>query len=357
MSNGLPYLNKLRKGDLVEFAEHTDLPDFSDYNKNELVAALDKHLSDNRAIFSNDKKLAEFYSRLASPPRRGSPVKREPKVELTAIEKTPARTPGRRSTKAKEEPTESDDATKTPVTKKTPASASRSAARSTVRSVVDSANVQFPPSPAVVTDAIDRQTVKMREGLESAWSASGIIERSHALRATLSSLKAVETIFVLLELSSVLYELIPLRYLTTTPAIPAAFLPAFHIKIPDLFVLLTPNFWAPFTLWFLSNLLVPLLAAYFFNLSWQAATGGAQPVRRSSRSAPTRPSFDPLSFNIAKAILVYKVYADHYDYAGLYSKYAIAKVNYAIPGQWKGLLAGSAIGVVGTLYEAILRRS
>ncbi|KAJ5100304.1 hypothetical protein N7456_006356 [Penicillium angulare] len=356
MSNGLPYLNKLRKGELVEIAERTDLQDFSDYNKSDLVTALDKHLSDNRVIFESDKKLAEFYSRLASPPRRGSPVKREARVELSSIEKTPARTPGRRSTKAKEEPIESDDAAITPVTKKTPASASRSAPRS-VRSVVESANAQFPPSPAVVTDAIDRQTVKMREGLESAWSASGIIERSHALRANLSSLKAVETIFVLLELSSVLYELIPLRYFATTPAIQAVSLPALHLKAPDLFVLLTPNFWAPFTLWFFSNLLVPLLAAYFFNLSWQAATGGAQPVRRSTRSTPTRPSFDPLSFNIAKAILVYKVYADHYNYAGLYSKYAISKVNYAIPGQWKGLLAGSAIGVIGTLYEAILRRS
>lgn len=205
-----------------------------------------------------------------------------------------------------------------------------------------------------MTDAIDRQTTKMRENFESVWTASGVIERSHALRATLSSLKAVETIFILLEFGSVLYELVPMPYLTTTPAVPAIYLPEIAIRVPDVFVLLTGGFWAPFLVWFLTNLALPLVAAYFFNLSWQAATGGSH---RRGRSASNLASFDPLSFNIAKALLVYKVYADHYTYAGIFSIYAVSKVNRCIPGQWKGLLTGSAIGVIGTLYEAILRRS
>ncbi|KAJ5650011.1 uncharacterized protein N7484_003734 [Penicillium longicatenatum] len=354
MSNGLPFLNKLRKPELAEIAERTDLQDYDDYNKVELIAALDKHLVDNRTIFSGDKKLAEFYTRLSSTARRGSPVKRELRADVSpVIEK---KTPGRRSTKPKEEESaESDDAAfKTPAAK-TP-SATRATPRS-VRSVVESASAQFPPSPAVVTDAIDRQTAKMREGLEHAWTESGFIERSHALRATLSSLKAIETIFVLVEASYVLYELVPLRYLTTTPAVPAAHLPSFSIKVPDLFVLLTGAFWAPFSLWFLTNLGLPLLAAYFFNLSWQAATGGSQGPARRTRSTSSLASFDPLSFNIAKALLVYKVYVDHFHYVDLFSKYAIQKVNFSIPGQYSGMLTGTAIGVIGTLYEAILRRS
>ncbi|KAJ5918660.1 hypothetical protein N7466_010652 [Penicillium verhagenii] len=357
MSNGLPFLNKLRKPELAEIAESTDLQDYDDYNKAELIAALDKHLNDNRSIFSGEKRLAEFYSRLSGATRRGSPVKREPRVDLSPV--TEKKTPARRSTKPKEEEesAESDDAPIiTPAVKKTLTSAARATPRS-VRSVVESANAQFPPSPAVVTDAIDRQTTKMREGLEHVWTKSGFIEHSHALRATLSSLKVIETIFVLVEAGYVLYELVPLRYLTTTPTVPAAYLPSFSIKVPDLFVLLTGAFWAPFTLWFLTNLGLPLVAAYFFNLSWQAATGGAQGPARRTRSTPTLASFDPLSFNIAKALLVYKVYVEHFDFADLFSKYAIQKVNFSIPGQYSGMLTGTAIGVIGTLYEAILRRS
>ncbi|KAJ5992865.1 hypothetical protein N7451_008589 [Penicillium sp. IBT 35674x] len=358
MSNGLPFLNKLRKPELAEIAEQTDLQDYDDYNKAELIAALDKHLVDNRSIFSGDKKLAEFYSRLSSTTRRGSPVKREPRADVSPVAEK--KTPGRRSTKPKEEESaESDDAAfKTPAAK-TSALATRATPRSvrSVRSVVESASAQFPPSPAVVTDVIDRQTTKMREGLEHAWTESGFIERSHALRATLSSLKAIETIFVLVEASYVLYELVPLRYLTTTPAVPAAYLPSLSIKVPDLFVLLTGAFWAPFSLWFLTNLGLPLIAAYFFNLSWQAATGGSQGPARRTRSVSSLASFDPLSFNIAKALLVYKVYVDHFDYVDLFSKYAIQKVNFSIPGQYSGMLTGTAIGVIGTLYEAILRRS
>lgn len=229
--------------------------------------------------------------------------------------------------------------------------ASPQAPRSTrsARSGVESA--PFPPSPAVVTDAIDRQTTRLREGLESCWTASGVLERSHALRASLSSLKAIGAIVVALEGGSILKELIPLRYLATTPAVEAAHLPALAIKVPDLFVLLTGAFWAPFTLWLLTGLILPLIAAYFFNLSWQAATGG----QRRGRSASSQASFDPLTFNIAKALLVYKVYADNYTFCGLFSTFAIDKVNTSVPGQWAGMVTGNAIGVIGALYEAILR--
>ncbi|KAJ5099331.1 hypothetical protein N7532_006332 [Penicillium argentinense] len=352
MSSGLPFLNKLRKPELAEIAERTKLSDYDDYNKSELVSALDDHLSSNRS-WSSDKKLADYYKRLDAPARGPSPVKREPKVELTPA--TEKKTPGRKSLKQKEPVTsESEDAStvKTPKTARTPASAVRSSSRA-VRSVFESTTQNMPPSPAIVTDAIDRQTTRMREGLETAWTDSGVLEYQHALRASLSSLKAVETIVLLFEGGSVLKELIPLRYLTTTPAVEAIYLPSIAIKVPDLFVLLSGSFWAPFTLWLLSGLVLPLIAAYFINLSWQAATGGA--VRRGRSAAAERASFDPLTFNIAKALLVYKVYVDRLSFS-LYSNFTIARVNASVPGHWGGMLTGTAIGVIGALYEAILRR-
>lgn len=213
--------------------------------------------------------------------------------------------------------------------------------------------MQLPPSPAVVTDAIDRQTRRVREGLDQAWTASGVQEHTNTIRTNLSTLKAVSTIIVLIEAAFLFSDIVPLAYVTTTPAVPAIHLPTLAIKLPDLFVLLTASFWAPFSLWSLTNLALPLVAAYFFNLSWHAATGGQ--VRRT-RSTVAQASFDPLAFNIAKALLVYKVYVDHFRFFELFSHEAITVVNQAVPGGFSGVLAGTGIGVIGTLYEAILRR-
>lgn len=226
---------------------------------------------------------------------------------------------------------------------KTPARASARAVRSALN--VESA---LPPSPAVVSQAIDRQTAKVREGIEQAWTSSGVLERSNALRACLSSLKAVEAIVLVLEGGSVLKELIPWRYLTTTPEVSAAHIPSLSIKVPDLFVLVSGAFWAPFILWALTGLILPLVAAYFFNLSGGGST-------RRTRSASSRASFDPLAFNIAKALLVYIVYAGHFTFWDVFSHYTVEKVGVSVPGEWAGMLTGTAIGVIGTLYEAILR--
>jgi hypothetical protein len=350
MSSGLPYLNKLRKPELVEFAEKTDLQNYSDYNKVDLAVALDKHLSSNHAIFSGEKSLADYYKRLSAPPRGGSPVKREAKVEITPAKKTPGRKP---NAQKQEEATESDEpstrrAAKSP---KSPVSPSevvhRSASR--VRAVLD-----MPPSPAVVTDVIDRQTTRVREGLEQAWTSSGVTERTHSLRANLSSLFAIEALVVLVEAYTVMSDQLPNRFLTTIQANKTLHTPKIPVKVPDLFRLVTPGFWGPFTLWLLTNLILPLIAAYFFNLSWHAATGGG--ARRGRSAANTAP-FDPLTFNIAKALLVWKVYVENFTFWGLYSTIAVNKVNAAIPGNYYGMWTGAAIGVIGSLYDAILRRS
>lgn len=115
MSPALPYLRGLRKSDLVVLAEVSNLQEyvplsvfdicltkqyhtalctfanrdtsfviglysFEDYKKTELEAALDDHLSTNRASLSSEQKLADYYRRL-SQTSRSSPIKREPKTE------------------------------------------------------------------------------------------------------------------------------------------------------------------------------------------------------------------------------------------------------------------------------------
>ncbi|CAG8156349.1 unnamed protein product [Penicillium nalgiovense] len=168
----------------------------------------------------------------------------------------------------------------------------------------------------------------------------------------LSSVKAVEIIVLLLESGSLAKELIPIRYLTTTPPVQAAQIPAIPIRVPDIFVFLEGAFWAPFSLWFLTCLFLPLVSAYFINLSWKASSSA-----RRTRSTPSLAQFDPLTFNIVKALLVHIVFGNDFNFFGFYSGYAIGKVIDSVPGGDLGLLTGSAIGGVGALYEAILHRS
>lgn len=207
-----------------------------------------------------------------------------------------------------------------------------------------------PLSPRVVTDAIDQQTVRMRQKVSEAWSSSGMTERSDALRAMLSSVKAIEVLFLALEGACVVKDLVPMRYIATMPAVDAVKTPEFMVSVPDVFVFVSSNFWAPYSLWLLTSLVIPLVVAYFFNLSLKAA----QSAR--GRAASGRTSFDPLSFNIAKALVAYQVYGERCTTFGVYSGYSVSRVNASLPGHWSGVLTMSAIGVVGTLYEAILRK-
>lgn len=195
----------------------------------------------------------------------------------------------------------------------------------------------------------------MREKVSDAWTKSGITERSDALRTALSSVKSIETIIVLLELVSLSRELIPLRYLTTFPAVDSIATPEFSVKVPDLFVLITGAFWAPFLLWALTSLALPLTAAYFFNLSLRAQVSHSYSTRRASAAA-SHATFDPLVYNIAKALVSYLVYANHFTFWETFSHYSLEKVNVSIPGQWPGLVTGSAIGILTSLYEAILKK-
>lgn len=217
----------------------------------------------------------------------------------------------------------------------------------------------LPPSPAVVTEAIDRQTAIARKRVSDAWAASRLTEHSDGVRSALSSVKSVEAIIIALEAFSLVKELVPLKFLTTVAAVDAIHTPEFAVKVPDLFVLLTGSFWAPFSLWLTTSLFLPLTIAYFFNLSLKAsqpATSHSYGTRRTASSGQDKASFDPLVYNIAKALISYLVYANHFTFWDIYSNFSIEKVNVSIPGQWAGVLTGTAIGGVGSLYEAILKK-
>lgn len=55
---------------------------YEDYNKPDLIIALDNHLFANRSAFAGDDRLADYYRRLAQPARFATPAKRAMRVEV-----------------------------------------------------------------------------------------------------------------------------------------------------------------------------------------------------------------------------------------------------------------------------------
>src|SRR6202000_1623252 len=119
--------------------------------------------------------------------------------------------------------------------------------------------------------------------------------------------------------------------------------------IPDLFLLLTSSFWGPATLYLFTTILVPLFAAYFVNLT-------SKPRSRSSHTAHFNYAFDPLTFNIVKALLVFVIFGQDVTFGGLVDLEYVARINSALYGGWQGVLVGSGIGALVTLYEAIIKK-
>lgn len=224
----------------------------------------------------------------------------------------------------------------------------------TPRQSISLQSVPFPPSPATVADIIDDSTAALRSKVGDALDNAGLAEKAEDLRESLSSVVSIEALVLAIEALGLGFEVLPLRYAFTTPAIAGLNFPQWHIHLPDLFQLLTTSFWAPVTLWALTSLFLPLAFAYFFNFALKTETTNARTHHHDS--ARLTQKFDPLSFNIAKALVTYMVYNRGVRLNGVVGDYSVARVCAGVPGGSQGILIGSGIGVLTTLYEAILHR-
>lgn len=223
------------------------------------------------------------------------------------------------------------------------------------RTSILASNVPLPPSPAVVTDAIDQQTKRIRTSISHAYERTRIQEYSESIRDTLSSTVTVNVLAILIESYGLKQEILPnkpiveigpILYIKDTPT---------KIKATDLFLLLSHNFWAPFSLWLLTTLILPALTSYFINLPLSQLPSHS-PARRASIKSNPRIQFDPFVFNVAKGLIVYIVYALHFQIIELYQHATIATVNSSIPGGYQGMLISSGVGAAFSLYEAVLKR-
>jgi hypothetical protein len=211
--------------------------------------------------------------------------------------------------------------------------------------------VPLPPSPKMVSDYIAQTQTNIFNKTSDLYNKSGTTEAIDNLRDTASTVVAIQVISLLVEATGLQRETFPWRYAFDIPAIPALKTHAYAVKLPDFFVLVTSFFWAPSTLWLTTTLFVPILFAYFFNFSHSIRGQGAR-----TRSTPHVYKFDPLTFSVSKALLTWLVFAQGFRYGGFWSDETVARVDGSLYGGYQGVLIGSAIGALASIYEAILQK-
>ncbi|KAI9873541.1 MAG: hypothetical protein M1830_000297 [Pleopsidium flavum] len=337
MSGAASWLQKQRKSELMILAEKVGLRNFDNLRKSDLEVALDEHMRANHTRLAKHPDLIPFYMRVA-------PTTSLVKKEIIAIAPSGEeahRPRARRTTRVRDDMDPTDDSDieiiKTALDSRTPRTFT--------------SNVRLPPSPTLIADVIDRQTENMRSSMSRVWDRGGITEYAESTRDFLSTVASIESLALIIEAFGLRSEVLPMRYAFTLPAIRALRTSDLPVQIPDLFLLLTSAFWSPFLLWVTTSLLLPLAFGYFFNLTLTAKHSQANRLR-TAQAAP----FDPLTFNVAKALITWLVYSQGVNVGGLVGEESVLKVNASVPGGYQGVMIGAGIGALTSLYEAVLRK-
>ena len=207
-------------------------------------------------------------------------------------------------------------------------------ARTPSRAVALARRIPLPPSPAVIADRFDAQTSSFRASIAQYTPKVSFPPalQPQSIRATLSSPIAVQLVVLFIEAWGLRGQILPLRYLTTIPAVPALGISwETPVKIPDLFALLTVAFWGPFGLWAITSIGLPLLGAWFVNFR-----GEETPC-------------DPVTFSVVKALVAWIVFLQ-----GGVGGESTGVIKKGIPGGVTGLFIGAGIGTLAGLYESVL---
>jgi hypothetical protein len=225
--------------------------------------------------------------------------------------------------------------------------------------------VDIPASPAQLAEYADQSFQVAKTKATEIWDRTRIDEAREWLRENVSSVSAIQTLILGVEAIGLQYNTLQTTYAFDTPASPALRVNSRQVELPDLWLLLTSDWWAPATLWSLTSWVLPLVVSYFFNLTLRSNTHH----KASSRQY----QIDPFTFNIAKAILAYSayfiattadaqlagqpnVYVPQNIGWGPFSAEAVSKVRDNVPGGYHGVQIGALVGVLVSLYDAALKK-
>ena len=210
----------------------------------------------------------------------------------------------------------------------------------------------FPPSPAVVADAIERQTAVVTTKVGAFMDRSGVSEAADFMREMLSSVHGIETVITLIEALGLQRETLPWTTSLTLPPIRFIKSEESIVFLPNLFEILTAKFWNTSLLWLTTTAMLPALFGYFFNLTLHGGRTGLQ--TRSSGKKPQH-TVDPLTFNVTKALLSWLIYSQGIRF-GFLANETVDRVNVAVFGGVQGLMIGAAIGGLASVYDAVLKK-
>ncbi|PSN70798.1 hypothetical protein BS50DRAFT_268063 [Corynespora cassiicola Philippines] len=344
------WLQRKRKGELIELAQRANLPDADNLLKDDLVEALFGHLEANETTFAKQADFSDFYG------RNSSPVKRERVSPSEAISVPKTR---RRQTLVKasesEEPAATPEKTTALVTR-TPRTVTRIPSRVT--------QVDLPASPAQVAELADQSFQAARTKATEIWEKTKIDEFKEWLRENASSVSAIQTLILTIEAVALQYNTLSNEFAFTAPAVGSLKPSTTSVYFPNAWLLLTSGWWAPATLWSLTSWALPLVFSYFFNLTLRSNT--------NHKSSSRQLTIDPVTFNIVRALLFYTAYKfPVVDPAmlgqpgtvttndlnwGPFASETVAKVRDNVPGGYYGLQIGALVGVIYSIYDAALKK-
>jgi len=225
------------------------------------------------------------------------------------------------------------------------------------------ADVDLPASPAQLAEYADQSFQVAKTKATEIWEQTRIDAAREWLRENVSSVSAIQTLILVIEATGLQYNTLKSTYAFDTPS--ALNVNSRQVELPDLWLLLTSDWWAPATLWSLTSWVLPLIVSYFFNLTLRSNT--------HHKSSNRQYQIDPFTFNIAKAILAYSAYfiattADAQlagqpnQYVpqnigwGPFSAESVSKVRDNVPGGYHGVQIGALVGVLVSLYDAALKK-
>ncbi|KAM0429322.1 hypothetical protein ACHAPT_006537 [Fusarium lateritium] len=361
------WLKNKKKNDLALLAQQFGLQDIAGSKKDDLGFALDTYLAENSSRYLADPELAGYFNSRSK--ALGSPVKKE--MVRDEVDR-PLKVSRRRTTKLSEEITpdlrltseadqaffgmyRSDDASPQPASPQaaSPQAISTALVETPGRALSHVASrIPLPATPADVALAVDRSTSAVRQRVSSIYEESGITEVSHATRDTLSTVTSVLFCVAAWELWNVRREVLGNIYAFTIPAIQMLGTSDYPVYVPDMFLLLSSSFWSPTLTWIFTSVIVPSFMGYFFNLS----VTSTPPTRGRLRSNNAEYVVDPLTFSIVKALISFVVYGQGVNLGGLLNDVSILRLNKAIYGGYKGILTGTAITGLMSIYDAVLRK-
>ena len=212
------------------------------------------------------------------------------------------------------------------------------------RTLRETPSVVLPPSPAAVADEIEVRTAQIMDSAKKAIDSTDIKETAFSVRDRMSNVISVNATSLSLEALLLLAAVIPVTYELAIPAVEAlGTAPATYI-LPDLFVVLTSAFWAPFLTWVLTAVALPVVNGLLFNFV-------AVSVSSNEDSAY---QVDPLTFAVTKALLAYLVHYKSFSFGGALGDAGIATVGDSVGRELQ--IIDSFIGIIAAIWEATLRR-